>query len=185
MRVALYAKHEFSQTKNGTFPNLFRSLSFIWPFFAKTGVPSKQKALLLRSSSSSLFFSCFFSTRHVSSLPTAIPEHPNDTMACDSKCQAQILANAKKEEETENIVIAITFILIICLVYITGFIVWFWCNRIPEGGISAVQQTDRVALKSTLTANGGHLSHSKVSRKWASNGLEKPKYKREAATTFS
>ena len=125
------------------------------------------------------------STRHVSSLPTAIPEHPNDTMACDSKCQAQILANAKKEEETENIVIAITFILIICLVYITGFIVWFWCNRIPEGGISAVQQTDRVALKSTLTANGGHLSHSKVSRKWASNGLEKPQYKREAATTFS
>lgn len=83
-------------------------------------------------------------------------------MACDSKCQAQILANAKKEQETENIVIAITFVLIICLVYITGFIVWVWCNRIPNGGISAVPQTDRVALKSNLTASGKHTSHSKV-----------------------
>ena len=83
-------------------------------------------------------------------------------MACDSKCQAQILANAKKEEETENIVIAITFVLIICLVYITGFIVWVWCNRIPNGGISAVPQTDRVAQKANLLASGRHTSNSKV-----------------------
>ena len=80
-------------------------------------------------------------------------------MACDAECQAQILADAKNEEETENIVIVITFICIISLVYITGFIVWVWCNRSPSNGLNAVAQTDRVAMKSN-TMNNLHLSSS-------------------------
>ena len=84
-------------------------------------------------------------------------------MACDSKCQAQILANAKHEEETENIIIVITFVFIISLVYITGFIVWFWCNRSPKEGLNAVAQTDRAALKSNSMSNAYLTStHSKV-----------------------
>ena len=87
-------------------------------------------------------------------------------MACDSECQAQILADAKNEEETENIIIVITFIMIISLVYITGFIVWVWCNRIPTNGLNAVAQTDRVAMKSNSMLHGCLASpHSKVSSK--------------------
>ena len=143
----------FKQCVTESFPKI--ELAFLW----YTGVQWGKR----RSSAeeASLLFSSLL-LGSVSSYPTAFPEHPNVTMACDSKCQAQILANAKKEEETENIVIAITFVLIICLVYITGFIVWVWCNRIPNGGISAVPQTDRVAQKANLLASGRHTSNSKV-----------------------
>ena len=50
----------------------------------------------------------------------------------------------------------------VCLVYITGLIVWVWCNRNPDEGLNAVQQTDRVALKSGTRSSSmvmaGHSS---------------------------
>ena len=53
----------------------------------------------------------------------------------------------------------------VCLVYITGLIVWVWCNRNPDEGLNAVQQTDRVALKSgtrssSMVMAGHSSSHS-------------------------
>lgn len=68
---------------------------------------------------------------------------------CDAECQAQFEANAKEETaEAENIILLVTFFLLVCLVYITGLIVWVWCNRSPNEGLNAVQQTDRLSLKS-------------------------------------
>ena len=70
---------------------------------------------------------------------------------CDEDCQrtTQLMEDNAKEDssEAENIILLITFLLLVCLVYITGLIVWVWCNRNPKDGLNAVQQTDRVALR--------------------------------------
>lgn len=69
---------------------------------------------------------------------------------CDAECQEQFDANAKEEaSEAENVILLITFILLVGLVYITGLIVWVWCNRNPIDGVGAISQTDRVSMKST------------------------------------
>ncbi len=55
---------------------------------------------------------------------------------CDAECQAQFLANAKEEAaEAENVIFLVTFFLLVGLVYITGLIVWVWCNRSPPEGL--------------------------------------------------
>ena len=59
----------------------------------------------------------------------------------------------------------INYLFQVCLVYITGLIVWVWCNRNPDEGLNAVQQTDRVALKSgtrssSMVMAGHSSSHS-------------------------
>lgn len=84
---------------------------------------------------------------------------------CDAECQAEFVAKSKEEAaELENIVLLVTFFLLVCLVYITGLIVWVWCNRNPDEGLNAVQQTDRVALKSGTRSSSvvlaGHSSSS-------------------------
>lgn len=59
---------------------------------------------------------------------------------CDAECQAQFLANAEENAaEAENIVLLVTFLLLVCLVYVTGLIVWVWCNRSPEEGLNIKQ----------------------------------------------
>ena len=71
---------------------------------------------------------------------------------CDSSgCQdAAKLENLEEETaEAENIILIITFLLLVCLVYVTGLIVWVWCNRNPDEGLNAVQQTDRLAMRSS------------------------------------
>ena len=86
---------------------------------------------------------------------------------CDDECQnAQYLANAKEEAaEAQNIILLVTFFLLVCLVYVTGLIVWVWCNRNPSDGINAIQQTDRLALKN----QSGHC-RSRLSGKYLNGG---------------
>jgi hypothetical protein len=69
---------------------------------------------------------------------------------CDAECQAQVITNANMEAaEAENVILLIAFLLLISLVYVTGLIVWVWCNRNPAMGISAVPQTDRIAIRAS------------------------------------
>jgi len=95
---------------------------------------------------------------------------------CDAECQAEFVAKSKEEAaELENIVLLVTFFLLVCLVYITGLIVWVWCNRNPDEGLNAVQQTDRVALKSGTRSSSmvmaGHSS-SHTGRHNGHSGLD-------------
>ena len=75
----------------------------------------------------------------------------------DCQPATQLMEDTAKEEssEAENIILLITFLLLVCLVYITGLIVWVWCNRNPKDGLNAVQQTDRVALRPSSMRWGG------------------------------
>ena len=76
---------------------------------------------------------------------------------CDTECQAQMLAEAENSTaEGENIILLVTFFLLVTLVYLTGLIVWVWCNRNPQNGLSAVQQTDRLTFKTSHRAGTAH-----------------------------
>ena len=74
-----------------------------------------------------------------------------DLGMCDEECKAKIMANAESEiVEAENAVFLIVFFLLVTLVYITGLIVWVWCNRNPTDGLSAVPHTNVVAQRERI-----------------------------------
>ncbi len=79
---------------------------------------------------------------------------------CDADCQARIIANADSEViEAENVILLLVFFMLVSLVYVTGLIVWVWCNRNPTNGISAVAHTNVVAQRRAAAHGRSQVSH--------------------------
>ncbi len=80
---------------------------------------------------------------------------------CDAECQAEFLANAKEEAaEAENVIFLVTFFLLVGLVYVTGLIVWVWCNRSPPEGL----MQNNSGLKSSQLWGNSNQSNSCASQ---------------------
>ncbi len=65
---------------------------------------------------------------------------------CDKDCEGRIIADSSVIE-AENVILMLVILLLLSMVYVTGLIVWVWCNRNPTNGIA------RHERKATRLAN--------------------------------